>query len=320
MFLDSILDWVVVALPTLLSLIGVLVTLEPWNKKHRLKWRVGLVLFGILVSTLTYWQQARQRSSATRTEREFRQEAMEQERLSAEKLAQLNEDFNLFALRYSQSKNTTTVRVPTAEEIAAAVGKELRNTAKTEHQTEPPDDLALLTRPSAPISPPGAPLGATKASQCRRDSLSESRTDELLRWGEPLISRVEIVEAQYMSDLKQLDNVSGGNWFTDFIGIGGKDSKWLKAYSTAQESAADGLRDCCAGDVLLYHQELLKRSGGGSDKTAAYEWVADLLKSRKSKENRQAREDAGRIIDVLSDLRILQIQLNTSEVIAHQTP
>ena len=61
--LDSVLDWSVVALPTVLSVIGVLVSIKVPHAHHHRRWYVALVLAGLLISGMTMWQQYRARAS-----------------------------------------------------------------------------------------------------------------------------------------------------------------------------------------------------------------------------------------------------------------
>ncbi|MBI3664693.1 MAG: hypothetical protein HY236_00450 [Acidobacteria bacterium] len=61
--LDAILDWAVVFLPTVLSAVGVLVSLKAPQSKHHRALRASLVLFGLAVSGVTFWQQSRVRST-----------------------------------------------------------------------------------------------------------------------------------------------------------------------------------------------------------------------------------------------------------------
>ena len=61
--LDAILDWSIVFLPTVLSVVGVFVSIKAPHSKHHRAWRIALVLVGIVVSVATFWQQARSRNS-----------------------------------------------------------------------------------------------------------------------------------------------------------------------------------------------------------------------------------------------------------------
>jgi hypothetical protein len=70
--LDRILDFVVVLLPTIISAVGVYVSMKAPEAKHRKHWIAGLLLFGIMLSALTYWQQdrSRQRDESARKQLE----------------------------------------------------------------------------------------------------------------------------------------------------------------------------------------------------------------------------------------------------------
>jgi hypothetical protein len=128
---DQILDWAVVALPTLLSLCGVRVTLEPLDKKHKTKWRVALLISGLVVSGLTYRQQERQRARANAESHEFLEQVIEQERIGTAQFNALTDKFNAFVARHArQERPILTPQSPTAEEIAAEVSKQLRGSKR----------------------------------------------------------------------------------------------------------------------------------------------------------------------------------------------
>jgi hypothetical protein len=58
--MGELLDWAAVVLPTIVSLVGVFVSLEIprlESARKRKFWRFGLVAFGVLVSIITAWQQ-----------------------------------------------------------------------------------------------------------------------------------------------------------------------------------------------------------------------------------------------------------------------
>jgi len=314
--LNRILDWAVVVLPTLLSIVGVLVTLEPWDKKHRTKWRVGLIFFGIMVSSLTYWQQAKQRVRADGDAREFREQMVREERDNTEKFNELMERFKSVVAQTSREHKPApiaTIHVPTAEEIASAVRRQLK---EAEPPSIPPhtSDRTTATNsvPAPVVVTPVNPLPTTQ--QCRGDRLSECSDEQLLQWGEPLVANIEAIANNYMADLKKLDDIKGGNWFGGLIGIGDKDSKWMKGYAQAQETAADHFRDCCAENALVYDRELAQRTGGGLEKNEIYEWIEHLMKPIRSKEWKNARQDAGKIVDLVFDLKVLQINLTIAPV------
>ena len=137
-----------------------------------------------------------------------------------------------------------------------------------------------------------------------------------MEWGKPLVTNIEAVENDYMADLKKLDDIKAGswNWLREIAGIGDKDSRWLKAYADAQEKAVTRFRSCCADSALSYHKELAQRIGGGLAQADIYEWMQDLMKPVKSREYKNARDDASKIINVLGDLHQLQIELEIAQV------
>jgi predicted RNA-binding protein with RPS1 domain len=60
---EKILDWTVVILPTVLGIVGMLLSLKaPPEATHR-KWRYAFILIGLAISALTFWQQSRSRDS-----------------------------------------------------------------------------------------------------------------------------------------------------------------------------------------------------------------------------------------------------------------
>ena len=64
---EAVLDWAAVVLPTVLAIVGVFVSLETpqlETKRERVIWRLGLVAFGIVVSTVTWFQQSHARRDA----------------------------------------------------------------------------------------------------------------------------------------------------------------------------------------------------------------------------------------------------------------
>jgi hypothetical protein len=60
--LDVILDLASVVLPTLLSVVGVLVSIKAPHSKHHTWLRISLIALGIFVSLIILWQQARSRN------------------------------------------------------------------------------------------------------------------------------------------------------------------------------------------------------------------------------------------------------------------
>jgi hypothetical protein len=308
--MNSILDWLVVVLPTLLSLWGVFVTLEPLDKRHKIKWRVALFVSGLVVSSLTYWQQEVARVRAAGESREYHEQQIRQERTSAENFNALVVRFNAFVAERRQ-KPATIPRPPTAEEIASAVSQRLKDMQNTQPTTPTPTKNPPAPLTSAVVQPPLLTL-----QPCRGDRLSECSDEQLLNWGKPLVKNIEAIEDDYMADLKELDDIKAGkwNWLREIAGVGDKDSKWLNGYAQAQEKAADHFRDCCAEKAIVYHKELSQRLGGGEKNRNVYEWAQDLMKPEDSKESKKARQDAGKIVDLLGDLHQLPIDLKIAHL------
>lgn len=69
---DTILDWVVVVLPTLLGILGTLVSLKAPREAALRKWRYAFIVLGLAISALTFWQQSRSRDSHAAEVRELR--------------------------------------------------------------------------------------------------------------------------------------------------------------------------------------------------------------------------------------------------------
>jgi len=307
--MGALLDLLVVVLPTLLSLWGVLVTLEPLDKKHKVRWRVALFVSGLLVSSLTYGQQAMASVKAAGEAREFHEQQIRQERSTAENFDALVAKFNRLVAERRQNP-VAPPRPPTAEEIASAVSQRLKDMQNTQPTTPTPTKNPPGPGTSAVVQP------LPTVQPCRGDRLSECGDEQLLKWGKPLVENIESVENDYMTDLKKLDDIKAGkwNWLREVAGVGDKDSKWLKEYARAQEKAADHFKDCCAENAIAYHKELSQRLGGGQENRNVYEWVQDLMKPEGSKEYKSARQDAGKIIDVLADLHRLPIDLQTAQL------
>jgi hypothetical protein len=97
------------------------------------------------------------------------------------------------------------------------------------------------------------------------------------------------------------------------IGVGDESSKRIRALSQAQENAVTRFKDCCAEHALVYHRELAERTGG-SQQNDVYEWIARLSKPPKSKEYREAKDDADKILMVLSGINQLQFQLRIAAI------
>ena len=61
--IDALLDLAVILLPAALSVAGVFVSMKAPHSKHHRAWRISLILVGVSISILTYWQQARLREA-----------------------------------------------------------------------------------------------------------------------------------------------------------------------------------------------------------------------------------------------------------------
>jgi len=270
---------------------------------------VALIISGLLVSSLTYWQQEKARVKATGEAREYHEQQIQQERNSTEKFNALLEKFNAFVTERRQ-RPVIPPRAPTADEIASAISQKLKDLQNAQPTTTTPTKNPAATLASSTAQP------LPTVQPCRGDRLSECSDEQLLNWGKPLVENIEVAENDYMTDLKKLDDIKAGkwNWLREFAGVGDKDSKWLKAYAQAQEKAADHFRDCCAESALAYHKELRQRLGGGQESKKAYEWVQDLMKPKNSREYKNAKQDAGKIVDVLGDLHQLPIDLQIAQL------
>src|SRR5690242_6548105 len=61
--LDNWLDSAIILLPIALSIAGIVVSITAPKSHHRKWWYAGLVVCGISLSALTFWQQSKARSS-----------------------------------------------------------------------------------------------------------------------------------------------------------------------------------------------------------------------------------------------------------------
>lgn len=308
---DQLLDWLVVILPFLLSVWGILVTLEPLDKKHKTKWRVALFVSGVLVSTLTYQQQARQRAKAHEAAHEALEHAIEQDRNNAERFNALKDSIAA-ALRPRPQRSMIAPKPPTADEIAAALSEKLKGLQPTSPIPSPDKHTSTAAAPP-PVAPPRTqPL---VVQPCLPARLRDCSDEQLLAWGKPLVANIEAIENDYMADLKKLDTIKSG-WLGELAGdflIGVNTdaaSKRVKAMTLAEERVADRFRDCCAEAAIEYHKELVLRTQDRSDQTAEFEWAQNVLNPIKSKEWKKARQDGGKIISILYDLHSLQINLD----------
>jgi hypothetical protein len=61
--MDALLDWLAVLFPTLLSVVGVVVSITAPKSHHRRWWYAGLILLGLTISAVTFLEQSRSRAS-----------------------------------------------------------------------------------------------------------------------------------------------------------------------------------------------------------------------------------------------------------------
>jgi hypothetical protein len=64
--LDKILGWLVIVAPFALSAIFILIPAKSENEKLHMRWRGGLLSFGLAFSLIAWWQQTRTASEAAR--------------------------------------------------------------------------------------------------------------------------------------------------------------------------------------------------------------------------------------------------------------
>jgi hypothetical protein len=60
---DALLDWLVILLPALLSVAGVVVSMDAPKSHHRRRWYAGLIAFGVGMSGVAFLDQSRSRAS-----------------------------------------------------------------------------------------------------------------------------------------------------------------------------------------------------------------------------------------------------------------
>lgn len=314
---DSALDLLVWVLPFLLSLVGMLLTLEPLSQqsqRHRWKWRIGLAVFGATVSIMIYVQQARQRVQAAGNIRDLREQALRQERENDQRAEDLKTKFDAFvaeSLRQRRSSLTVIPKGPSAEEIAAELDKKLSARLNPPNSTNlTTEKQPTQTRPAP--APVPAPVDLPATRPCRDDHLNECSDEQLLEHLRPLVTNILAIHDEYSADTKRLDDIKGGkmDWLRELAGTGGdKDSKWVKGLELARQKASDHFRDCCAERALIYHKELLLRDHERSDSAELYEWVHRLLGPAGSKPWKKARDDGSNVGNVYFDLHFYQIYL-----------
>lgn len=310
---DSVLDLLVAVLPFLLSLVGVW-TFEPLSQ-HKGKWRVGLVVTGLVFSGMTLAQQGRQRAKTASDIRELNESIIRQDRESEARSADLASKFNAFvteSLRKPKSAPIVVPKSPTAEEIAAELEKRLAPRLQPPIGTVPtPERPSLGTKPTQQTPEPVRPVDPV-IRPCREDRLSDCSDEQVLENLKSLVASIGVVKDEYSTETGKLKDIKGGklDWARELTGIGGdKDSKWLKGFELANRNATKRFRDCCAQRVLVYHKELLQRDQKRSDDAGLYEWVQNLLKPINSKEWKKVRDEGFRVGRVYFDLDFFRIDL-----------
>jgi hypothetical protein len=300
--LDLSLRIAVIALPVLFGVVVIVVPAKTEDKVRHMKWR--WLLFGLVAaySVLVYWQQSREQTAAQAALREQKQEMAMQAQSNEIRFGDITQTVQSLRAQLSARKPISPAqKFPTVEEIANAVNLKISQGPSNSAPENP-----------SPVKPPVSPLpekpAPAKIIPCRSDHLDECTDERLLDWGKPLVASIDAIQAGYMADLKKLDDIKGGsfNWLKEFVGLGDKDSKWLKEYDLAQKKAVDAFRDCCAERALAYHKELLHRTSGSTQAADLYQWVQVLMEPSKTKEWKKARESGGKVGDVFFDLEILQ--------------
>jgi len=280
-------------------------------------WFWTLCLLGIVIAALSQYRFGRAEDARNRRTSEADQHAQqaqaelaESERINGDKLLDLQGQINKLLMR-PQSREQKIDALKLKDEIAAAVVDKVKPQVVIQ---QPP--LQTLPSPSAPQTLP-SPSAPQTPKPCRGDALEECSDDQLLEWGKPLVANAESIVNDYMADLKKLDDIKGGNWLGALVGIGDKDSKWLKAHAEAEEKAAATFRDCCAENALAYHKELVQRTGAGLEKNELYEWIQNLMKPIQAKEYKKAKENGGNVVYIVGDLHQLQFELQRKAIRRH---
>jgi hypothetical protein len=309
----QVLGWIVVVVPLVATLVFVFIPDPKERPLMHKTWKISFVVLGVIYSGVAWWQQTLQKSEADADARSFRESLATEERNSKDRFDGLTTNVNAYFSKMARqhgNNEPAPVKVPTAEEIAAALEQRLKAAlpTPTPYQAKSPSPLVQAT-----------PLPTPTPRPCYGDHLTECSTEQLLAWGKPLSSNIEDVVNAYMADLKKLDDIkeTKGNWFKDLVGVG-QDSKWLSAYALAQETAAERFRNCCAESALAYHKALASRVGGGKENREIYDWIDDLMKPTKSKEYKNARDNLHQLIALNGDLHSFQIHLEF-EALRQQT-
>ena len=130
---DKILDLAVVVLPTVLGILGLLFSLKVPREATHSKWRYTLVMMGLAISALTYWQQSRSRDSHAAEVKEHK-EAIEKLQQMVEKAEAKREIESAFLRHKLDSKEL------------AALSSAIRDYAQRERAKETLNNKQLRER------------------------------------------------------------------------------------------------------------------------------------------------------------------------------
>ena len=264
----------------------------------------ALCVIGIAVAAL--WQFRTMRTEGVRNkvaeENERRRNAAELESIEAQGELSDSEKANSKKLLYLQGQLNTLLLRPQPEsqkideiklksEVTAAINDKV--------SSAPRSRPIVVQQPSTEPQP--------KAHFCRSDALQDCSDEELLEWEKPLVASIEAVLDQHSRETKDLDNINGASWLGQLVGLPDKNSRQLKALEQAERKSAERFADCCAANALMYHKEVLQRTGG-DEQANLYRWVEDLTKGQGSKEHKKAMQDS-RVTEVLINIIDLQIGL-----------
>jgi len=157
--MDSLLDWLVVILPLLLTTWPLLVSVEAVLKKHPWKWRVTLVVLGLVLAVLTRLQQ-------TKTDAEHRIEIGSVQT----KLDNATGQLTLVANTLDEYRNRKCEGFP---EMSAAIKKFLATVPA--RPTAPPNKQ----QPAVSVAPPLPPEAQLSTDELRA---RVSDVSQKLRW------------------------------------------------------------------------------------------------------------------------------------------
>jgi hypothetical protein len=286
-------------------------TISDLKARRRAKtWFWLLCVIGVGIAALSQYRYGQAEDVRNKVARQQDLMATEAAKEAKEARAELaaSENANTKKLLDLQSKMTNLLMRPQPvqqkidelklrDEIAAAVANKVK------------PGIVAPAFPQTQTAVPAQP----KVHSCRGDALQECTDEELMEWGSPLVSQIEVLDNQYNDEVKKLDDLKNGNWIALVFGAPDKSTKWLKGFEQARFKATERFRDCCAESVLAYHRELMQRVGGGEQEKDLYDWVEDVTKPIQSKEYKRAKQDP-RAPFVKIDLDRLQSRLRIKDI------